>query len=243
MTRFLTCFIACFILAIPAEATAHLANFGSWEVTREYLGQLFPEATEFKAKKHSFSPAEVTAIEKELGFELYPEDHNPTFYIARQTSGETSRFLGVAVFIDPRVEPKMLGGAVLRLECGIAVDPDGAVERVRIFEYRGDLALTRPEFLDQLAGRTLESEFEVGKEIQAVEGEEEESQLVANAAYEALYLMKIALGGDQSTNQPTSREASCSGCTQTPGRSNGALLVLSILSGCVCARRRVSRDR
>lgn len=177
-------------------ADAHLATFGSWEITRGYLLEIFPEATNFLKRKETYTTQQVAEIEAYLGFTLYPEDKTPEFYIAIDESGGKKRLLGVAIFIDPRVQSRLLAGQVTRIEVGIGVDSKGAVHRVRLFDYRGSRALTQAAFLDQLVGKTLESDFSVGidKSIKPVAGEEEESQLVANAAREALYLMKVSLG-------------------------------------------------
>ena len=177
-------------------ADAHLATFGSWEITRGYLLELFPEATSFLKRKETYSAQQVKEIEAYLGFKLYPEDKTPEFFIAIDESSGKKRLLGVAIFIDPRVKSGLLDGKVTQIEVGIGVDSKGAVQRVRLFDYRGSRALTQATFLDQLVGRTLESDFSVGvdKSIKPVAGEEEESQLVSNAAREALYLMKISLG-------------------------------------------------
>ncbi len=194
--RFVAVLCVLGVLAVSAPVAAHLANFGSWEVTRDYLGQLFDGADRFLAKKHRFTDTQVERIESKLGFELYPEDREPTFYVAVEKQDGRKRFRGVAIFIDPRVEPKVLGGQVLRLEVGIAVDPKGRVARVRVFDYKGDLELTRPAFLTQFEGMKLGDEFTIAKNdaLTSVEGQESESQLIANAVYEALYLMKISLG-------------------------------------------------
>ncbi len=225
----------------PAEA--HLANFGSWEITREYLGVLFPEATEFKAKRYSFDALQVENIEAELGFELYPEDHNPTFYVAQRVVDGKAQFLGVGIFIDPRLEPKALGGAALKLECGIGVGPDGGIKKVAVFDYKGDLELTRAPFLDQFRGKKLESKFKVGEGVEPVPGEEESSQLVANAAYEALYLMKVALGkgARTSSESPEKEGPSCATADSQPGLE--LLLWLSMLAGCAGGIRRASGVR
>ncbi|RAL21591.1 hypothetical protein DL240_12095 [Lujinxingia litoralis] len=192
-----TCFVlGALTLGTPPSAEAHLANFGSWEITRGYLQEIFPDATDFLRRRDTYSEAQVRQIEAELGFELYPEDRNPEFYIAVDESGGKRRFLGVAIFIDPRVESRLLEGNVVRIEVGIGVDARGRVKRVRLFDYRGDRALTRGEFLDQLVGLSLDDSFDVGpdKSIKPVANEPVESQLVANAAREALYLMKVSLG-------------------------------------------------
>lgn len=175
-------------------ADAHLAKWGSWEITHRNLMRLFPDAdpNAWKIKRYQYSDKEVEFLEKALGFELYPEDKVPEFFIAHDPEGN---FLGVAIFIDPRTKPKILDGGVLTLEVGIGVNAKGEINRVRVYDYRGNLELTKKEFLGQLKGRTLDSNFSMGKEgLDPVEAEPEESQLVGNAGREALLLMKVALG-------------------------------------------------
>ncbi len=181
-------------VAPPAPAQAHLAKWGSWEITHRNLMKLFPEADPngWKIKRYQYSEEEVKFLEKQLGFDLYPEDKAPEFFLAHDAEG---RFLGVAIFIDPRTKPKVLNGGILTLEVGIGVNTKGEISRVRVYDYRGNLDLTKDAFLDQLKGRTLDSDFTMGKSgLKPVEGESEESQLVANAGREALLLMKTALG-------------------------------------------------
>ncbi|HVH99874.1 MAG TPA: hypothetical protein VM869_14225, partial [Enhygromyxa sp.] len=173
---------------------AHLAKWGSWEITHRNLMRLFPDAdpNAWRIKRYQYSEKEVAFLEKELGFELYPEDKTPEFFVAHDADG---KFLGVALFIDPRTKPKILDGSVLTLEVGIGVDARGKINRVRVYDYRGDVRLSGDAFLDQLKGRGLDSEFRMGKDgLAAVPSEDEESQLVANAGREALLLMKVALG-------------------------------------------------
>jgi hypothetical protein len=178
----------------PAPAQAHLAKWGSWEITHRNLMKLFPDAdpNAWRIKRYQFSDKEVALLEQQLGFELYPEDKIPDFYVAHDPNG---LFLGVAIFIDPRTKPKVLDGSVLALEVGIGVDAHGKINRIRVYDYRGDVRLAAGEFLQQIEGRGLDSEFRMGHDgLTPVSGEPEESQLVANAGREALLLMKVALG-------------------------------------------------
>jgi hypothetical protein len=186
--------LAANVALTSAPADAHLAKWGSWEITHRNLMRLFPDAdpNAWRIKRYQFSEKEVGFLEQQLGFELYPEDKTPEFYVAHDAEG---KFLGVALFIDPRTKPKILDGSVLTLEVGIGVDARGKINRVRVYDYRGDVRLTKDGFLDQLKGRGLDSEFGMSKDgLEAVSGEEEESQLVANAGREALLLLKVALG-------------------------------------------------
>lgn len=182
-------------LALPAPPSeAHLAKWGSWEITHRNLMKLFPDAdpNAWRIKRYQYSDEEVKHLEAQLGFELYPEDKLPEFFIASDAAGD---FLGVAIFIDPRTKPKILDGGVLTLEVGIGVNAAGQINRIKVYDYRGNLELAKEAFLGQLRGKVLDSNFTMGKDgLAAVAAEPEESQLVGNAAREALLLMKVALG-------------------------------------------------
>ena len=182
-------------LALPVRPSeAHLAKWGSWEITHRNLMKLFPDAdpNAWRIKRYQYSDAEVKFLEAQLGFELYPEDKQPEFFIASDKAGN---FLGVAIFIDPRTKPKILDGGILTLEVGIGVNAGGKINRIKVYDYRGNLELTQDAFLNQMRDRTLDSNFTMGKAgLVAVPAEPEESQLVGNAAREALLLMKVALG-------------------------------------------------
>jgi hypothetical protein len=107
-----------------------------------------------------YSDIEVSYLEQQLGFELYPEDKQPEFFIAQDAAGN---FLGVAIFIDPRTKPKILDGGILTLEVGIGVNAAGKINRIKVYDYRGNLELTKDTFLDQLRDKTLESELHDGQ--------------------------------------------------------------------------------
>ena len=181
------------LLPAPRSA-AHMVTWGSWEVTHRNLMKLYPDADPFawRIKRHTYTDAEAARLENALGVALYPEERSGEFYVAL---GATGRVLGVATFIDPRSRPKILDDAILSLEVGIGVDLAGRVDRVRLYDYRGDAALTKDDFLRQLRGRTLASSFAMDTEgLVSIEDEPEESQLVATAAQEALLFMQVALG-------------------------------------------------
>lgn len=179
------------VVLFSSTAFAHLSTFGSWETTEKYLNTLFPEATKYRIKSDKYSAEQVKMIEAKLGFELYPEDLTPTFYIAIKEEGDKKTFLGVAIFIDPRLKNE----SVARFDVGVAVDRKGRIHRIRVFENRALRKLAEPSFLDQFLGFNEKSNFDLktNKKVKSVTNAEQESQLVSNAAYEALYLMKISL--------------------------------------------------
>ncbi len=188
------------IVFVSANASAHLSTFGSWETTENHLNSLFPDATKYRIKSDKYSAAEVKKIEDKLGFQLYPEDLTPTFYLAFNEEGEKKTFLGVAIFIDPRLENE----SIARFDVGVAVDTLGRVRNIRIFENRTFRDLAAPAFLDQFQGFNDKSNFDLApnftgpnhantKKVKSVTNADQESQLVSNAAFAALYLMKISL--------------------------------------------------
>ena len=150
-------------LLLSPRSAAHLVTWGSWEVTHRNLMKLYPDADPFawRIKRHTYTDAEAARLENALGVALYPEERLGEFYVAL---GATGRVLGVATFIDPRSRPKILDDAILSLEVGIGVDLAGRVDRVRLYDYRGDAALTKDDFLRQLRGRTLASSFAMDTE-------------------------------------------------------------------------------
>lgn len=188
------------IVFFSINASAHLSTFGSWETTEKHLNTLFPSATKYRVKSDKYSKAQITKIQDKLGFQLYPEDLAPTFYLAFREGGGKKHFLGVAIFIDPRLTNE----SVARFDVGIAVDTLGKIHRIRIFENRTYRNLAEASFLDQFVGFDNMSNFDLadgftgpiyraGENVKSVTNAKKESQLVSNAAFEALYLMKISL--------------------------------------------------
>lgn len=94
-----------------------------------------------------------------------------------------------------RAASQILDDAILRVDVGVGIGLGGRVDRVRCYDDRGDVALTKDDCLRQLRARTLASSFVMGIDgLMAIEDEPEESQLVATAAQDALIFMQVALG-------------------------------------------------
>ncbi len=183
----------------PATADAHLAKSGPWMDTLAKLQRLYPAAdpNAWKVKRHTLSDAEVERLEKQLRLSLYPEDRKPAFYFAQDTD---EKLVGVAVLVDPRPEPKVVNGEVVTMEVAVGVDATGTINGLALIEHDGDAALGEPAFLDQLVGRNLGCSFVMGKGgLVALPDAKQDSQDIANAAREALLLMKTALGVDAPT--------------------------------------------
>ncbi|MEM6989761.1 MAG: hypothetical protein AAF721_04675 [Myxococcota bacterium] len=175
-------------------ARAHFSANPEWPQAHRKLHQLFPTADPngWKIKRHRFDDEQAAALEKQLKYALYPADRDAVFYIAQDREGQ---LLGVAVLLDPRPTPKVVDGAVVPLEVGVAVDAKGSIQRMHVYGEAGKSALGEATFLDQFIGRTLGCTFKLGKKTGLQPAPDaEDSQLVANAARESLLLMNLALG-------------------------------------------------
>jgi|GEM_PF-1414901 len=180
------------LAAIPAQA--HLRKHDTWHDTLVRLSKLYPEADPngWTIERHAFAEEEVTALEKELGFSLYAADKEPSFFLAHDTEGA---FLGIAILIDGRSVPKVVEGKVMTLDVGVGVDARGRIAKLEVLDYAGSAVLGERAFLDQIVGRNLSCSFKVGKGgMTPATDEPKESQLVAEAAREALVVMRLALG-------------------------------------------------
>lgn len=180
------------LTATPAQA--HLRKHDAWSDTLVRLAKLYPEADPngWTIERHAFSEEEVAVLEKKVGFSLYAADKEPSFFLAHDDNG---KFLGIALLIDARSVPKVVEGKVMALDVGVGVDAGGRIAKLELLDYAGSPALGERTFLDQLVGRNLSCGFKVGKGgMTPATDEPKESQLVADAAREALIVMRQALG-------------------------------------------------
>lgn len=193
-TRARRCLLAVALAFTAVPAQAHLRKHDAWQDTLVRLAKLYPEADPngWTIERHAFSEEEVVALEKELGFSFYAADKEPSFFLAHDEEG---KFLGIALLVDARSVPKVVEGKVMTLDVGVGVDARGQIARLEVLDYAGSAALGQRTFLDQIVGRNLSCSFKVGKGgITPATDEPKESQLVADAAREALIVMRQALG-------------------------------------------------
>ncbi len=171
-------------------ARAHVADTDDWSVTYRRLVELFPEAApnRWKILRYRLSGGEAKRLSEALGFPLDPLDREPLFYVAY---GRRGQLLGVAMFIEPHTHRADHAS----FEVDVGVDPRGRVAAIQPHHPIGLDGLAATDFLEQLRGRSLSSGFSIASsDLHAVPGLSRESQLVANAAHEALLFMKVALG-------------------------------------------------
>lgn len=161
-----------------------LAHQKGWPGKR--LSQTFPEAAKFTSRQVTLSTDQMARIEQAIGERLEANNRTPTFYPATGQSGEK---VGFVVFSDQTGE----NGAI---EIGVAVDTEGRVRHLVIFESREDKRIQQSAFLDQFHGKTVKDTLKLGLDITPVPGAEKGSQAVATGVRKVL-LIKQEVYGDQ----------------------------------------------
>jgi hypothetical protein len=179
--------VAVAVFSHPAQCRIHPLDESAAKISA--LKVLFPEAGSFKEKSFFLSDAQATDLEGALNYTLSPQDRAPTIYSIAGSEGARAR---LAIFINPRRAPRIIGDEAIRLVVGISIFLDGEIDQVRLFDYKGNPALVSESFLGQFKGKSVYTRFKVGKNIVAVKGEEAESQLIADSPTEAaVFLHKV----------------------------------------------------
>ena len=131
---------------------------------QEKLKAFFLEADQFAAKEETLNPEQVKKIEESLGAKLGEEDKNPVFHIAKKEE----KPLGFVFFTDGE-------GSEGVIHSGVALDLKGKIVKVQLY----DLNIPDSSFLDQFIGKGIEDNFQVGKDIQPLPGDEETSRSIS----------------------------------------------------------------
>ena len=152
------------LIFTPILSEAHETEFPS-----KKLDGIFPEAKKFVPRNVVLTKDKITSIEKELGSKLRKEDLKPIFYIA--ISGE-KKPLGLVLFVDVQGPSGVMDG-------GVGLNMKGKVVKVEVYDHKESEAIASEKFLKQFIDKGIDDNFEVGKDITAVEGQEEASKAVA----------------------------------------------------------------
>ncbi|MXV78262.1 hypothetical protein F4X73_12215 [Candidatus Poribacteria bacterium] len=152
------------LIFTPILSEAHETEFPS-----KKLDGIFPEAKKFVKRNVVLTNDKITSIEKELGSKLRKEDLKPIFYIA--ISGE-KKPLGLVLFVDVQGPSGVMDG-------GVGLNMKGKVVKVEVYDHKESEAIASEKFLKQFIDKGIDDNFQVGKDITAVEGQEEASKAVA----------------------------------------------------------------
>ena len=133
------------------------------------LAAIFPKAKKFVQRSATLTKEKIASIEKELGTKLRKEDQKPIFYIP---ISDQKKPLGLVLFVDVQGPRGVIDGAV-------GLDMKGKVVKVAVYEHKESDAIASEKFLKQFIGKGIDDAFKVGKDIEAVKGQEAASKAVA----------------------------------------------------------------
>jgi len=170
-------------LFYPFGAYAHDQIF-----PEEKLKVLVPQAESFEQRNLYMSDEQRLEIEKALKTGLPEEDLKPSLYFAvvRQTKDSPPRKEAAVLFIDAYGE----GG---KIEIGVAVNRNGDLMRIHIFENSESENLSHQAFLNQYEGKKASDAFMVGADITAPAGKEKDAQAIASGVRRGVLIINELL--------------------------------------------------
>ncbi len=133
------------------------------------LAAIFPKAKKFVQRSATLTKEKIASIEKELDTKLRKEDQKPIFYIP---ISDQKKPLGLVLFVDVQGPRGVIDGAV-------GLDMKGKVVKVAVYEHKESDAIASEKFLKQFIGKGIDDAFKVGKDIEAIKGQEKASEAVA----------------------------------------------------------------
>ncbi len=168
------------VLSLSFTPLFSIAHETEWP--GEKLAAIFPKAKKFVQRNAVLTPEKVKSIEKELGSKLRKEDQKPVFYIP---INEQKKPMGLVLFVDVKGPRGVIDGAV-------GLNMKGKVVKVAIYEHKETDAITSEKFLKQFVGKGIDDDFEVGKDIEVIKGQDDATKAVILIPRKTL-LMSYAL--------------------------------------------------
>lgn len=162
------------VLCLVLAATSARADVCVWRDPERTMQKIFPHARDYKTVTVKMTPDRIADIEKSLGAKLDDSEKNEfNFYrITGVTNGKPGT-IGTIIALAGKGEY----GAI---EVVIGVDREGKIQGAYIqrSRERATPALESPKFLKQFVGKTKDSGFEIGKDIDPISSNAEQSSRV-----------------------------------------------------------------
>ena len=156
-----------FVFAVVFTPILGIAHETEWP--GEKLAGIFPKAKKFVQRSVVLTKDKIASIEKDLGTKLRKEDLKPIFYIPID---ENKKPIGLVLFVDVQGPHGIIDGAV-------GLNMKGKVVKVAVYEHKESEAITSEKFLKQFVGKGIDDVFTVGKDVEAVKGQEDASKAIA----------------------------------------------------------------
>ena len=153
-----------FILSTPLLSSAR-----DTEVSGQKLAAIFPEAKKFVQRDVILTAEQIAAIEKALGAKLQSEDLKPIFYFLLD---DKNKPMGLVLFNNIEGPNGVIEGAV-------GLDMMGKVVKVAVYEHKESSTIAGAEFLKQFIGMGIDDVFEVGVDVEVIEGHAAAANAVA----------------------------------------------------------------
>lgn len=169
------------IIGILFFAAPLLADVCVWRDPEKTMGQIFPEAKDYKSLTKKISTELRKEIEKALGAALDPSEKSE--WASYEISDKNGKVLG-------RIIACAQDGEYGAIEVVLGVTPDGKVKGVYIQRSREKVSkeLRSKEFLQQFIGKTAKDELRIGVDLKGFKGGEKAAQAVAFAVKKMLIL-------------------------------------------------------
>lgn len=158
-----------FVFAFAMVFTPILGNTHETEWPGEKLAGIFPKAKKFVQRNVVLTKDKIASIEKDLGTKLRKEDHKPIFYIPID---ENKKPMGLVLFVDVQGPHGIIDGAV-------GLNMKGKVVKVGVYDHKESESITSEKFLKQFINKGIDDAFTVGKDVEAVKGQDDASKAVA----------------------------------------------------------------
>lgn len=158
-----------FVFAFAMVFTPILGNTHETEWPGEKLAGIFPKAKKFVQRNVVLTKDKIASIEKDLGTKLRKEDHKPIFYIPID---ENKKPMGLVLFVDVQGPHGIIDGAV-------GLNMKGKVVKVGVYDHKESESITSEKFLKQFIDKGIDDAFTVGKDVEAVKGQDDASKAVA----------------------------------------------------------------
>lgn len=180
----------------PSKPTDWLSRIEESLMPLEDLKKIFPEVTKFSLLEGTLYPEQIKDIEKGLNGKLSEADMVPTFYFAIKEQDKKLLRIGVAVFSTPTKNPE-------KLIVGLGVDLSGKITNVVLIKNKFSDKLADSSFLSQFRGKSLESSFQINKDIKPASADLiTESGLVAETAKKSLLTISAVFNKDKKDAKP-----------------------------------------
>lgn len=153
-----------FIISAPLLSSAR-----EIERVNQKLAAIFPTAKKFVQRDLILTAEQIAATEKELGAKLQSEDLKPVFYFLLD---DKNKPMGLVLFNNTKGPNGVIEGAV-------GLDMRGKVVKVAVYEHKESSAIAGAEFLKQFIGMGIDDAFEVGVDVEVLEGHAAAANAVA----------------------------------------------------------------